>query len=131
MSERLNLTINPTEQEWEAMETPFRRQGAKDPLISELREVLYAGPAWIGKARDGGGIAADRLQEIIDAAEAKADTLDHLPEGEPRQEAPRGVELRPRRARCAPGRRTPPAQRRHRLTGAGTDNDHGKEARRR
>lgn len=87
MSERLNLTINPTEQEWEAMETPFRRQGAKDPLISELREVLYAGPAWIGKARDGGGIAADRLQEIIDAAEAKADTLDHLPEGEHRNKA--------------------------------------------
>ena len=61
----------PTEQEWEAMETPFRRQGAKDPLISELREVLYAGPAWIGKARDGGGIAADRLQEIIDAARSR------------------------------------------------------------
>lgn len=89
MSERLSITINPSEEEWETLQGPFRRLGAKDQLIAEVREALHADdPDWVGKARDGGNnLAADRLQEIADAAQAKADKIANLPGGEQRDKA--------------------------------------------
>lgn len=89
MSERLSITINPTDEEWDALLKPFQRQGAKDPLIAELRESLHAqDPEWANtKIRDNGPLAKERLEELAAAAQAKADKIATLPEGDKQRAA--------------------------------------------